>query len=146
MKKFGMKIIGFIASATLLFSAAAIGAAAEREEPVEDDTWSATGVATSGAPSGTGSTDRCYMVYSTKGVDVYCNSVTNSKDGGTGYVRVRCANTDISMTPVTLFNAGDSDTCDFVVQSLVRGVDLRFTAYASKGNIYNARGTAHSKR
>lgn len=113
-------------------------------EPVESDTWSVAGVAVPGAPSGTGRTDSCYMVYSTDGINVYCNNVTNSVDGGTGVVKITCGNSNVTMPTKTLRNTGEYATCTFVVNGAIRGITLKFSATASAGNIYNASGTAYT--
>ena len=136
------KKIAAIAMATAMTATMAVSVSAA--EPVNSDTWSVAGVAVSGAPSGTGRTDSCYMVYSTDGIDVYCNEVTNSVDGGTGVVKITCGNSNVTMSTKTLRNTGEHVTCTFVVSGAIRGITLKFSATASAGNIYNAYGNAYT--
>lgn len=143
MIKLFKKTAAIVFAATI---AAAIGANAYASEihPVMSDTWSVAGVALEGAPAGTGKNDSCYMVYSTDGIEVYCNKVSNWTNGGSGKVTITCTNDNATMAPVTLTNTGERVICNPSVSGAVKGIFLFFTASASSGNVYEASGTAYT--
>lgn len=119
-----------------------LGISANATEPVMEDNWSVMAVAVSGAPSGTGSSDSCYMVYSPLGIVVYCNEVKNTVDGGTGKVTITCTTPNVTMPSKVLRNTGESVTCRPTPTGPVLGIWLNFTPWTSNGNTYTASGTA----
>lgn len=141
MKNIFKKTAAVVLAATMTAGlAASVGAA----QPVRNDTWSVSAVNTQGAPSGTGSEDACYMYFSTNGIEVYCNNVSNTANGGTGKVTITCSTSGITMASRTLTNSGQRVVCYPEFTGIIEGVRLRFTATASYGNIFNASGTVYS--
>lgn len=141
MKKLFKKATAMVIAATMT---ATLGISANALEPVMSDNWSVAGVSVQGAPSGTGSNDSCYMVYSPKGIEVYCNKVSNMVNGGTGKVTITCTTSNVSMTSKSLTNTGESVTCYPSPTGAIKGINLNFSASASSGNIYNASGNAYT--
>ncbi len=139
MKKIFKKVSAIAIAATMTAAlATSVGAA----EPLMNDTWSVVRANVQGAPSSTGSEDNCHMVYSALGINVYCNSVSNTVNGGTGDVVITCLTKNVYMTSVCLYNTGESVTCLPSPSAAIREVNLNFRAEASYGNTYRASGSA----
>lgn len=142
MKKLVKKTVAAVIATAMI---SILGISANATEPVMKDDWSVTAVAVSGAPSGTGSSDSCYMVYSPVGIKVFCNEVKNTVNGGTGKVTITCTTPNVTMPSEVLRNTGESVTCHPQATGAVLGVWLKFTPWTSTyGNTYTASGNAET--
>lgn len=141
MKAFKKKAIASLAVATLSLVMGINASAA----PVYDDSWNVVHVNAPGVPSTAGTTDYCFMYYSTYGIEVFCNEVSNTVDGGTGRVTISCETSNVTMSPQYLKNTGRSVTCEPSFTGSIEGINLKFTAYTSNvENTFRAAGTAHT--
>ncbi len=106
--------------------------------------WSVRHVNVAGAPGSTGISTTCQLAYSTRGTRSYCNSISNSVNGGNGSIRINCTN--YSMSQKTLSNTGSYVDCSPSVSGTIYHVDYKFTGYTSTtNNTFNASGTINNQ-
>lgn len=112
------------------------------ETSVDSATWSVSHNNVQNAPEPTKIICSPYMTYSTYGNKAYCNSVSNTINGGSGRIYISCTDSNATMTTKTLTNASQSVVCVPVFSGKVVGVHYYMYAKTStRNNIFSASGT-----
>lgn len=117
------------------------------ETPVSSATWSVSHNNMQYAPEPTTITCSLYMTYSTKGNRAYCNNVSNSANGGSGRIYIRCTDANATMATITLTNASQRVDCKPEFSGEILGVHYYMYAKTStQNNLFCAGGTMVTKK
>lgn len=96
-----------------------------------------------GAPGSESYSSTVSVSYSTKGAKAYCNAVSNSINGGSGYTTVSCTN--YSMASKTLNGPSTNVSLNPSVSGIVSSVSYKFSGYSgTRNNCFTASGTVNA--